>query len=476
MSRYVLLGVERSRTVRLRYGTDISNIPKHLLKDNGEYVPEKYIPGYNDTISIADVNNIICNRVKVISLIRDKIEDFEYQYNIKVFIPKNIGKYGSTNLPGYQPMIIINKIGDIGCQCVDVHGNVINLKNADVLKYANTWGIANAKVYEKIGYPNSTIVISGIGWTIPVVNVEQVQKDQHNKVNATPVEKKLTNYAAKARMVGAGDFEIDTTTSTLVKCNTKKFDKLVIPPVKVIGYDAFHNLIANEVVIPQTAKIIGANAFKNAEISTLEFNGLIEKIGKDAFDNVKIKHLNLGIQELGREGRREELYKILNNKHLTTISVSPDNEELEVENNILYSKGKLDMLAYPKNKPDKVYIMPASVERMSSLREINSLEKVVLSENLERLEQEAISYCLGLKEIEIGQYIEYISDDAIYAIPKLEKVIVRSTGIRVRPGVEIHRSGHEIKVVFIEPDNKPSIKTIKADKMLQDYCKRQGWV
>lgn len=95
----VIIGLERSNQSDIRSGTDISNIPKHLLIAESfdwcgetKWVYKKYKHRNHDTISFADIDNISCNKVKVFTVQAEKLHDFESQYNIKVKVPRNTDK------------------------------------------------------------------------------------------------------------------------------------------------------------------------------------------------------------------------------------------------------------------------------------------------------------------------------------------------------------------------------------------------
>lgn len=480
MARYVLIGLERSDEYTLRNKADESNVPAHLLiKEPYDFCGEiRYVyrkrryDQRHDTISIADIESISNNRVRVVKLPLNKLMDFEQQYNVKVFCPNNMDKYGSTNVQGNQPMIIISKIGNIGCQCVDVQGNIINLRNSDVLKYANTWGIANAKVYEKMNLKSDSLIISGIGWTIPTISVEQAKDTPNRKVNR---DKAADTYVAKASLVGAKDFEIDTVTSTLVRCNTRKFDKLTIPPVKVIGYDAFDRIEANEIIIPETVKVIGARAFDCVKAITLTFKGSVDKVAKDAFKFSSLKVVNLGMQDSDDIGLKDGEFKnIFIQDDLEEISVSQDNKNYTSKDGILYSKDMRRLIAYPRSHKNLEYIMPSTVEETCGFLYVKNIKRLVLSDKLEYLDTNtSIHDCEDLEIIELGKSFKEIRNYAIEYNKNLRKIIKRSNVKIDNMGI---RPSFKVEIIDRDPDNRPSQKTIEAKKQLEAYCKRQGWI
>lgn len=99
-------------------------------------------------------------------------------------LPKLVG----GQLVGKSPLIVISQLGDIGYKVSDFKGNVMNLRNADIISYAKTNGIANGKIINR----ESREFISSING---VYRVEQITIPSDKSSQAIDNEKikKTTN-------------------------------------------------------------------------------------------------------------------------------------------------------------------------------------------------------------------------------------------------------------------------------------------
>lgn len=494
-ARYMLIGVERSSSKDLRRGTDTSRIPRHLLIDNISPADRRQLSGwgsgildhneYRDTISIADLKSISCKQAKVLRIPSKSLNDFEQQYNVEPH-SKNLDKYGSTNISSPQPMVILKKIGNIGCQCMDVNGQILNVSNADILRYANTFGIANAKVYEKIGLNSDSLVISGIGWNIPTITMEEANQIK-NKVNTAPQrtnEQKLDLYIKKANLLGidALPYEIDLDTSTIVKCKPGTYKKLILPPVKTIGWDAFKGVNAEEIVIPQTVESIGPRAFDECNVTKLTVLGHINKIGKAAFSPYTI----IRTLYLGDNYNGNNLLTRMRVCQIRYIEVSSNNNLYEVKDNVLYTKGLKELLLYPRLYNQEVYTIPNTVSgnlESATFYKVNALKKLELSDNITGLEKNSIVDCPNLISITFGRRLSSIENGAMKNLEGLKRITVQSN-IIVDTRKHIIRTEYgdvideEAKVGIIYSGVVPkevSDSISEADKIIDDYCRKQGW-
>lgn len=188
------------------------------------------------------------------------------------------------------------------------------------------------------------------------LGIEQVHKDEER--TGGDAEKRLHNYIAKAKLLGADQFEIDLKTSKLIMCNKKKWDTLVIPPVKCIRHNAFEEVKAKHIIIPDTVEFIEDCAFADATTNELTILG-----------NTKIRY-KLGFKKLSRLniGKNQEyidaLYDAQTIETLNYINVETDNNYYKSINGIAYTKDMKQIITYPRAHKDKVYTMPNEVEDM----------------------------------------------------------------------------------------------------------------
>lgn len=495
LAHYMIVGVERTGTKGTRRGSDLSNVPRHLIQTKNLYgstYQEVICPRYDAPVSIIDVDKIKNGQVNIIKISINDVDKFKEQYGL-AHAPKKLDNYGSTNIPDNQPMIIINKIDDIGYQCVDVTGKVINLRNADVLRYANTWGIANAKVYEKLGYSNNTLVISGIGWIIPTISIEQLKNSANNTVK-TPnklSEKSRTNeqrleiYRKKLQLLGTDSrmFEIDFNTLTLTKCKPGKYDRLTLPPVKVIGWDAFRDVSAEELVIPNSVENIGKDAFSDSDITTLIMQANIQKLGGNSLHFNRLKHLMVG------ENVQSELsIKGVQSRSLEDVEVDEHNKWFISEDGIAYTKGLTRLINYPSNHSQAVYNMPNTVcgtlDTHTFSRTAN-LKRIAVSDGIKRIEPEAFWCGDKLEEIILGTGLQEIQPRAIVISSVLKQ-------IRVYSNVELQANKHyvqdnvyytydgeqisKVNVIYVSKKPQKIIESEqKAEEIIKELFSYMNW-
>ena len=180
--------------------------PPHILgwghfKETGEIMGKYYLIGMHKPLGIGKIEESdiieyrICDlsivdnkRARYVDVVKDKLIELIKQgmkiENLKLDGDRIKGtqgcllRYGDiydnsvfanndANKDKLQPIIITAKLENQGCQCVDIIGRVLNLRNIDVWNYAQTVGVANAKVYKR----GNSISIVGINWTIPVISI-----------------------------------------------------------------------------------------------------------------------------------------------------------------------------------------------------------------------------------------------------------------------------------------------------------------
>ena len=95
-----------------------------------------------------------------------------------------------------SPLIIINRLGDVGFTVSDFKGNIKQLKDTDVIAYAEKAGIANGKIVKSP--ENNQVFISAISGNYPVASVPEHlitkidETPQKPSIGETPVNKQET--------------------------------------------------------------------------------------------------------------------------------------------------------------------------------------------------------------------------------------------------------------------------------------------
>lgn len=177
-----------------------------------------------------------------------------------------------------------------------------------------------------------------------------------------------------------------------------------------------------------------------------QINGIEVKFVQLGFGkNSKLKSITLS-KNIATE---ENIGRIMGLNDITTleeIQVSKDNPAYESEDGILYTKGKKELIAYPKSKKTETYIMPSEVEKIDNnssaliglkylknltfsknLKTIpecseSSLESVVLPDQVKRIEESTFLGCKNLKKVTFGKNVTYIGDGAFAQCKSLKTI------------------------------------------------------
>ena len=140
----------------------------------------------------------------------------------------------------------------------------------------------------------------------------------------------------------------------------------------------------------------------------------VKTIGNYAFANcIGLTHVHLGksVETIG-----ENVF--LNSDSLTSITVDEENPYFMVEDGVLYSKDKRELLYCPKNFSG-IYRVAEEVKRIgkSAFRNCNQLTEIVLPEGLEVIGDTAFYGCTQLKQISLPKSVSQIGAYAYKGCP-----------------------------------------------------------
>ena len=144
-----------------------------------------------------------------------------------------------------------------------------------------------------------------------------------------------------------------------------------------IGNDAFSGCRAlQNITIPSSVTAIGDNAFGGCEV----------------LQSITIP---VGVTTIG--------YGVFNCPALTTINVDPANAHYEVENSVLYTKGKAELIRYPQGKAGTAFTVPDEVTTIQSYAFFNceALQNIILPTGLTTIRSWAFGVCQALQKITI---------------------------------------------------------------------------
>ena len=140
----------------------------------------------------------------------------------------------------------------------------------------------------------------------------------------------------------------------------------------------------------------------------------VKTIGNYAFANcIGLTHVHLGksVETIG-----ENVF--LNSDSLTSITVDEENPYFMVDDGVLYSKDKRELLYCPKNFSG-IYRVAEEVKRIgkSAFRNCNQLTEIVLPEGLEVIGDTAFYGCTQLKQISLPKSVSQIGAYAYKGCP-----------------------------------------------------------
>ncbi len=174
----------------------------------------------------------------------------------------------------------------------------------------------------------------------------------------------------------------------LIRYPSNKQNKSYTVPNNVITieHDAFCSCsYLEEIIIPSSVKYIGQNAFcycTNLRNITIPEN--VQEIYYNSFNSCS---------------------------NLERIDVNSQNPYYSSQNGVLFSKDKSELITYPSGFRAKSYEIPRGVLiiREFSFYDCPYLEKIVISDSVERIESNAFSYCMLLRDINIPKSVKFIT-------------------------------------------------------------------
>jgi len=141
------------------------------------------------------------------------------------------------------------------------------------------------------------------------------------------------------------------------------------------------------------------------------------KIDNGAFNNCKnLKTLNISkdITEIETDS--------FDRVPLETIQVEEENEAYSSIDGVLFNKDGTELVKYPTNRKDEVYVVPKKVKKIHRLAFgwAEYLRKIILPDGLEEIQDMAITECTKIHSIFIPKKVKKIEDAFIYFYPESE--------------------------------------------------------
>ena len=223
---------------------------------------------------------------------------------------------------------------------------------------------------------------------------------------------------------------------TIIRCPATRKGNFEIPvQVEQLSPLAFANCQLSSVAFSRTIKVIPARCFaRSNQLQTVLLPSGVEEIGTGAFSSCsQLRTIPLPasistIKEFSFDNCKSLPSTIILPGHLsnfdgsvyatsnvTQFSISAENNEFSTIDGVLYSKDASILYAYPAERRDKVFSVPASVTEIApqAFYEQAYLEEIVLPEGL--LEIKAQAFMLSaLRRIELPASVQAISYNAFH--------------------------------------------------------------
>lgn len=175
-------------------------------------------------------------------------------------------------LIGKAPLVIINKIGDVGYTIVDHKGLLKKVREEDVVAYAKQFGIANGKVVVK----NGLEYVSSINgeYDVQEVSASKLGKNKEIAINLT-IGRDNRNIAKNAKI--AAEDEIDS--NDVFKSMTKEQRKVIQDYYMWYTVSIYENMAkgmrfkAKESKVETLAQLRGEDEWEFAGIKDMGFLG-----------------------------------------------------------------------------------------------------------------------------------------------------------------------------------------------------------
>ncbi len=207
----------------------------------------------------------------------------------------------------------------------------------------------------------------------------------------------------------------------LIVCGVGK-EKVEVPVgVETIRIYAFCQNPVKEVVLPEGLVRIEDDAFGGAQLEKINLPESLEYIAQNALRGTNITELAIprNVKYIGNNALGQ-------NKKLEKLTVSEANAYYVVEDNILYTKDKKELLYCVGNRES--IVINSKVEKIGTqaFYGMTNLREVTLPEGLKEIGQAAFGECWNLREITIPQSVERVKLHAFTSCMYMQKVTVLS--------------------------------------------------
>lgn len=244
--------------------------------------------------------------------------------------------------------------------------------------------------------------------------------DEVNGANEKSYADRLRVFAAKAKMLGVGEFIMDYENGILLSYKGKQRN-LVLPPVRRIASNAISGQL-DTLELPNTLEVIDNNALSIDGIKELVLPNSLTYLSPNFMLCVTLRKLHIG-------SKLSQIRNLDNFQNLEWIEVDPANPFMSSNDGILYNKGQSLMFFCPEARTKDV-ILPNTIEELAPKSFSGcSIRHVKLPEHLEIIPEFAFAHS-NILTMELPSNLVSIERMAFYACNKLRSVCCNGNHLR----------------------------------------------
>ncbi len=327
---------------------------------------------------------------------------------------RNCSKLKQVEIPSTVQQIIA---GDTFSGCVNLTD--IDLINNEHFVYQN--GILSDVGGTTIYFASDKILKSNTTFTIP----EGIKTFNYNISGYNNI-KKIVIPSSVNKIINSASFP-----TSLEEIEVKQGNETYISENSCLMSKDRKDLICcfskeKEITLSEEIVNIGRAAFRTAQnLENIVLPEAVETIGLEAFAPLsKLKTLYLGknVKNLSPVFMAENSS---GNRTMADITISPQNPNYMINDNIIYSKDGKKIIIVLKYITGS-YTVEDNVEVIGERAFANqrNLTEVILKNNVKEINDLAFSYSSKLKRVEIGSGIERISASAFTSSSSLSEIII----------------------------------------------------
>ena len=188
--------------------------------------------------------------------------------------------------------------------------------------------------------------------------------------------------------------------------------------VSIESYAFYNARTLSEVVFEEASslEVIKRWGFYRTNLETIELPNALKTLYEGVFSHTHLASVSL---PASLETIYGNPFSAMN--ELSTLSISPENMEFTVVDNVLFTKDLSRLIAYGRARTYTSYTVPTGVEIIgeNAFDQILSLEELILPEGLVEIENRGV-FWLGLTSIEIPSTLETIGHNVFVLMEGLE--------------------------------------------------------